>query len=118
MLNPVIEGRVRKLDCGQITDGAACIILATRMLVRAHAEKQGLKLSDIPRIKGWGHRSAPISLDTKLKAHEVVGLSFSCSKNHERRARSCRHGVNYRRRWSETHDHFTVTEHMAIDHSA
>ena len=26
-LNPVIEGRVRKLDCGQITDGAACIVL-------------------------------------------------------------------------------------------
>ena len=28
--NPVIEGRIRKQDCGQITDGAACIFLAAR----------------------------------------------------------------------------------------
>jgi acetyl-CoA C-acetyltransferase len=27
-LNPVIDGSVRKMDCGQITDGAACVILA------------------------------------------------------------------------------------------
>ena len=38
MLNPVIEGRVRKLDCGQITDGAAYV--ANEDVARAHAEKQ------------------------------------------------------------------------------
>ena len=37
-LNPVIEGRVRKLDCGQITDGAACVILASEQAAKAHAE--------------------------------------------------------------------------------
>ena len=27
--NPVIEGRTRKMDCGQVTDGAAIIFLAS-----------------------------------------------------------------------------------------
>lgn len=27
--NPVIEGRVRKTDCGQVTDGAAAVVLAS-----------------------------------------------------------------------------------------
>ena len=36
-LNPPVEGRVRKLDCGQITDGAACVILAGEEAAKAHA---------------------------------------------------------------------------------
>ncbi|MEC8008613.1 MAG: acetyl-CoA acetyltransferase, partial [Pseudomonadota bacterium] len=75
-LNPVIEGRVRKLDCGQITDGAASIILASERFARQHAEKLGLKLQDIPRIKGWGHCSAPISLETKLARSRGDDLIF------------------------------------------
>jgi acetyl-CoA C-acetyltransferase len=67
-LNPSIEGRVRKLDCGQITDGAACVILASERFARAHSQDRGLQLADMPRIKGWGHRSAPILLETKLAA--------------------------------------------------
>lgn len=53
-LNPVIEGCLRKLDCGQITDGAACVILASEKAAKAHAAKNGLTLADIPRIKSWG----------------------------------------------------------------
>ena len=51
-LSPVIQGRVRKLDCGQIMDGAACIILASERFSRQHVEKLGLKLQDLLRIKG------------------------------------------------------------------
>ena len=43
-LNPVIDGTVRKMDCGQITDGAACVILAGEQAAAEHAAKQGLKL--------------------------------------------------------------------------
>ena len=75
-LNPVIEGRVRKLDCGQITDGAACIILGSERFARQHAEKRGLKLQDLPRIKGWGHCSAPIALETKLARSRGDDLIF------------------------------------------
>ena len=117
-LNPVIEGRVRKLDCGQITDGAACIILANEDVAKAHAEKQGLKLADIPRIKGWGHRSAPISLDTKLTSsrgndvifpHAAVTISEALGRA-DMKAVTSVDGL-------ETHDCFTITEYMAIDHS-
>ena len=109
---------MRKLDCGQITDGAACIILANEDVARAHAEKQGLNLSDIPRIKGWGHRSAPISLDTKLESSRGSGIIFphaakTMSDALDRSGMKSITAVD----GLETHDCFTVTEYMAIDHS-
>ena len=58
---------MRKQDCGQITDGAACVILASEAAAREHAARQGIRLADIPRIKGWGHRSAPLLLEHKLE---------------------------------------------------
>jgi acetyl-CoA C-acetyltransferase len=117
-LNPVIEGRVRKLDCGQITDGAACIILANEDVAKAHAEKQGLKLADIPRIKGWGHRSAPISLDTKLASSRGNGVIFphATATISEALGRADMKAVTSVD-GLETHDCFTITEYMAIDHS-
>jgi acetyl-CoA C-acetyltransferase len=117
-LNPVIEGRVRKQDCGQITDGAACVILASESAARDHAARQGIKLADIPRIKGWGHRSAPILLEHKLASS--VGMPYvfphanATMMDAVRRAGFDRvaelDGL-------ETHDCFSVTEYMAIDHS-
>ncbi len=66
--NPVIEGRVRKMDCGQVTDGGAVIFLASPRRAAEYAAKRGVALDSLPRIKGWGHRSAPISYDAKIKA--------------------------------------------------
>lgn len=117
-LNPVIEGRVRKQDCGQITDGAACIILASEPKAREHAAKQGMSLEDIPRIKGWGHRSAPILLSRKLELSADAPLVFphaaQCLAEASRRAGFASaadlDGL-------ETHDCFTMTEYMAIDHA-
>ena len=117
-LNPVIEGRVRKLDCGQITDGAACLILASERAAQAHAKKRGLKLEDIPRIKGWGHRSAPISLETKLtqsrdNVHVFPHAAQTMTDALMRAGFESVVDVD----GLETHDCFTVTEYMAIDHS-
>lgn len=117
-LNPVIEGRVRKLDCGQITDGAACVILASEKAAREYAAKTGQQLQDIPRIKGWGHRSAAILLETKLQLSADQPLLFphaaATLEDARRRAGFAEltdlDGL-------ETHDCFTVTEYMAIDHS-
>ncbi len=117
-LNPVIEGCVRKLDCGQITDGAACVILANEAVAREHAARQGLRLEDIPRIKGWGHRSAPLLLERKLALSAEQPLLFPHA------AKAMAEAV-HRAGFSgledldglETHDCFTVTEYMAIDHS-
>jgi acetyl-CoA C-acetyltransferase len=66
--NPVVEGRTRKQDCGQVTDGAAVVFLASERRARAYADKRGVPLESMPRIKGWGHRSAPISYARKVEA--------------------------------------------------
>ena len=117
-LNPSVEGRVRKLDCGQITDGAACIILASERVAKSHAAKLGLRLADLPRIKGWGHRSAPILLETKLSLSRGSDIIFphvamTMSDALGRAGFSRIDELN----GLETHDCFTVTEYMAIDHS-
>lgn len=117
-LNPVIEGRVRKLDCGQISDGAACALLVSEKVAREHAQAQGIKLEDIPRIKGWGHRSAPLLLEQKLTMSEGQPLIFphaaatlqDCMRRGGVAQVADLDGL-------ETHDCFTVTEYMAIDHS-
>jgi acetyl-CoA C-acetyltransferase len=117
-LNPVIEGRVRKQDCGQITDGAACLIIAGEAAAREHAARSGLDLRDLPRIKGWGHRSAPLLLSRKLALSADAPLVFphaaQCLVEAVQRAGFDRvadlDGM-------ETHDCFTMTEYMAIDHA-
>ncbi len=116
-LNPVIDGNVRKLDCGQITDGAACVILAGEEAAREHAARRGLHLDDIPRIKGWGHRSAPILLETKLALSAGQPLLFPHARATFEDALQ-RAGLDDIGALDglETHDCFTVTEYMAIDH--
>jgi len=117
-LNPVIEGRVRKLDCGQITDGAACVVLADEAHARDHAGKLGLTLADIPRIKGWGHRSAPLLLEEKLAQSRDREQVFPHAAATLADARE-RAGFAAIRDLDglETHDCFTITEYLAIDHS-
>jgi acetyl-CoA C-acetyltransferase len=41
--NPVIDGRIRKQDCGQITDGAAIVFLANEPVARAWAARNGAR---------------------------------------------------------------------------
>ena len=66
--NPTIEGRIRKQDCGQITDGAAVVFLASEARAREHAKRLGIDLDVLPYIKGWGHRTAPITYAAKVRA--------------------------------------------------
>lgn len=117
-LNPVIEGCVRKQDCGQITDGAACVILGGETAAREHAAKLGLSLTDIPRIKGWGHRSAPMLLERKLELSAGKPLLFPHAALTMQEAAQ-RAGFSEPKDLDglETHDCFSVTEYMAIDHS-
>jgi acetyl-CoA C-acetyltransferase len=58
--NPVIDGRIRKQDCGQISDGAAIVFLATPARAARYAATHGIELDSIPRIRGWGHRRSPM----------------------------------------------------------
>jgi acetyl-CoA C-acetyltransferase len=114
--NPVIEGRVRKSDCGQVTDGAAMVVLASAARAADYARRRGVPLESLPRIKGWGHRSGPISYARKVEASAGAPYVFPQVKRaiDEARARAglSLDGIDA----VETHDCFAMTEYMAIDH--
>ena len=114
--NPVIEGRVRKSDCGQVTDGAAMVILASAERAADYARRRGVPLDSLPRIKGWGHRSGPLSYQRKIEASAGASYVFPQVKRaiDEARARAglSLDGIDA----VETHDCFAMTEYMAIDH--
>lgn len=112
--NPVIEPGTRRRDCGQITDGACALVLASADVVRVLRGPQAL--ASTARIQGWGHRNAPISYETKV-AHsagqpDVFPHARQAVQDAWRRA-----GI--RQPWDldviETHDCFAMTEYMALD---
>lgn len=116
--NPVVEGRTRKQDCGQVTDGTAVVFLASKARAKAYADERGISLASIPRIKGWGHRSAPLSYARKVEASRDSDYVFPQVRRAILDARA-RAGIALDVSGIdavETHDCFTATEYMAIDH--
>ena len=115
--NPIIDGRIRKQDCGQVSDGAAIVFLASKDRAAGYAAKRGITLDEIPRIEGWGHRTASISYGTKIAESKgntyifphVRGTILDAFKRAGINSASDLSGI-------ETHDCFTTTEYMAIDH--
>ena len=115
--NPVIEGRIRKHDCGQVTDGAACIFLASERFARSYAQQKNMKISEMPKLKGWGLTSSAIELSTKLEWSKDAAVVFPHVKKlmQDTLARAGFHHVT-ELDGMETHDCFTISEYMAIDH--
>tara|TARA_Y100000748_G_scaffold56077_1_gene44483 strand:+ start:22006 stop:23241 length:1236 start_codon:yes stop_codon:yes gene_type:complete len=115
--NPIIEGRTRKTDCGQITDGAAIIFLANEDRAKQYAKDNQMNLDEIPYIKGWGHKTAPITLEDKIKYSKDSEYIFPHVKNtiYDAFKRASIPGVESID-GIETHDCFSSTEYMAIDH--
>jgi acetyl-CoA C-acetyltransferase len=115
--NPVIDGRIRKQDCGQITDGAAIVFLASAPVARAYAARRGLPPGRLARLRGWGHRTAPITYHAKVEASRGARYVFpwvraTIEDAFRRAGLSGVEAVD----GIETHDCFTTTEYMAIDH--
>ena len=118
--NPVVEGRLRRHDCAQVTDGAAAVILASPAFAEAHARHIGGPAGGRAhaRIAGWGHRTAALGLDAKLARHtdpaqpllpharQAVADALRRAELPDVRALG---GV-------EVHDCFTITEYLALDH--
>jgi len=119
--NPVIEGWMRKQDCGQVTDGAAIIILASEERAAAYANERDITLEDIPYIKGWGHTTAPLMMKTKLEESAAIdsgkGYVFPWTRKAitDAYARAQISGPDELDA-IETHDCFSITEYMAIEH--
>lgn len=114
--NPPIEGRVRRNDCGQVTDGAAVVFLASRRFAEAYATRRGLQPGALARIDGWGHRTAPMLFSEKLE--ESRNARFVLPQVHQT-IRECfaRAGIDspFQLDAIETHDCFAMTEYAAID---
>jgi acetyl-CoA C-acetyltransferase len=109
--NPGIEGRLRRFDCSQMTDGGAGVVLVTDNYLRDHPGA-----CPIARITGWGHRTVGLGLRQKLDraADDVYVLPHvrAAVLDALRRAQVSLDDLD----GIEVHDCFTPSEYLAIDH--
>jgi len=110
-VNPVIDGRVRRFDCSQVTDGGSGVVLVSDAYLRDHPEAR-----PVAQVLGWGHRTVGLGLQQKLDRaagdpyvmphlRDAVNDAFG-------RARITLDQLD----GLETHDCFTPSEYIAIDH--
>ena len=112
--NPRIAGRIHKYDCSQVTDGGAAVLVASERFAREHAARTGAQGA---RIVGFGHRTSRMALADKLEDSRGAPFVFP----HVRQAITdafARAGIEGPGALDaiETHDCFTTTQYMAIDH--
>jgi len=100
-----------------VTDGAAVVFLASEDYARRYAQQHNVSLDSLPRIKGWGHRSAAMLMQRKLELSEGQPLVFPHVKDTFDDALR-RAGMPEVRSLDglEVHDCFSITEYMIIDH--
>lgn len=115
--NPAVGGRIHLTDCSQVTDGAAILLLASRAYAEKYAAKRGLKLEQLPRLKGFGHATAPMMFEDKMAESEGQEYVLPHVRNtvvqvFRRAGIADVNGID----GIETHDCFTTSEYMAIDH--
>jgi acetyl-CoA C-acetyltransferase len=115
--NPAMGGRIRISDCSQVTDGAVCVFLASRAYAEKWAKGRGVELAKIPRIKGWGHNTARLRFDDKVAESRdqqfvLPHVRSTITSAWKRAGIPDVNGVD----GIETHDCFTTSEYMAIDH--
>ena len=111
--NPVVHGRLRRSDCSQITDGAAAVVIVSERYLREHPAAA----RRASRISGWGHRTSQLGLGQKLRDSEgrayVMPHVRDTIVDAYRRA-----GISGPEQLDaiETHDCFTPSQYLAIDH--
>jgi acetyl-CoA C-acetyltransferase len=110
-VNPVIEGRLRRFDCSQMTDGGAGVVLVTDDYLRDHPDAR-----PIGRIDGWGHRTVGLGLQQKLDRAAadpyVLPHVRRAALDAFDRARVTLEDLD----GLEVHDCFTPSEYLVIDH--
>lgn len=115
--NPIVEGSLRRSDCGRISDGSATVFLASASYAQAYAKRRGISLDALPYIKGWGHRTAPITLSQKLADSYQAEYPFPHLKGAIDDARK-RANMDHATELDliETHDCFSISEYVALEH--
>jgi acetyl-CoA C-acetyltransferase len=117
-LNPIIAGNIRRLDCGQITDGAATVLLATAERAQTYADQHGISIDSLPYIKGWGHINAPMQFSEKRRLAEgkqtlLPHVEMLFKQTLKRASLNSIEQIS----GLEVHDCFNITEYMILDHS-
>ncbi|GAA2738750.1 acetyl-CoA acetyltransferase [Actinocorallia aurantiaca] len=111
-VNPLVEGRLRRHDCSQVTDGGAGIVLVSERYLQRRPE-----LRNLARIQGWGHSTAGLPLQQKLDRSRDAEYALPHVRDavHDAFRRAGIPDVDAVD-GIETHDCFTMSEYMAIDH--
>lgn len=99
----MVADPLRLLDCSPITDGAACVILAS--------EEKAREFTDSPvYLTGSGQASSTISLHDRERI-TVIDSTINASKEAYKRAKKNPEDVGV----AEVHDAFTIGEILAIE---
>lgn len=109
--NPIVGGRLAISDCSQITDGGAVVILASEDFIKKYLKDD---IKEFPIVKGFGHRTAPMSFDKKmaysLNSEYVLPLTRQAIVDAYNRADLTVNDIDV----FETHDCFSSSEYAAI----
>lgn len=108
--NSLIGGRLGISDCSQVTDGSAVVLLASEKFV----QELGKKKEDIPIVKGYGHRTAPMLFAKKIKENRdseyILPWTRQAVVDAYKRSGLTVEDIDV----FETHDCFTSSEYAAI----
>lgn len=115
--NPAVGGRIKVSDCSQVTDGAVAVFLASRQAAERWAARRGIPLERVPRLEGWGHHTARIRFEDKIAdsrgdRYVLPHVRATITDALRRAGVADVRGID----GIETHDCFTTSEYMAIDH--
>lgn len=106
--NASIGGRLSISDCSQVTDGAAVVVLASERMINE------LGMKNLPYIKGYGHRTAPMLFEEKIleqpKSKYVLPWTRQAVLDAYSRSGLSVEDIDI----FETHDCFTSSEYVAI----
>ncbi|MGH3644159.1 MAG: acetyl-CoA acetyltransferase, partial [Mycobacterium sp.] len=109
--NPIVEGRIRRFDCSQMTDGGCGVVLVTDDYLRDHPDAK-----PIGRIEGWGHRTVGLGLQQKLERSAAGPFVMPHVRGAVLDAFDRAHVTLEDLDGIELHDCFTPSEYLAIDH--
>ncbi len=113
--NPVVEGRTRRNDCSQVTDGGAGVVLATDAYVRDHPDL--LARGRAARVTGWGHRTVGLPLAPKLeRSRDDTHVMPHVRDTFADALRRAGLGSVDDLSGVEVHDCFAASGYLAIDH--
>ena len=109
--NPIVEGRIRRFDCSQMTDGGSGVVLVTDDYLRDHPDAKPLG-----RIEGWGHRTVGLGMRQKLDRSADDPYVMPHVRGAVLDAFGRAHVTLDDLDGIEVHDCFTPSEYLAIDH--